>query len=104
MGLIFYFFLSCPCDTKKKDFKFKEKVEKYIIYLSPGTVLIRVPSFVSHVMLGVGLPWAKHVICAPVLLLNSTYDGGSWMNDGSCEITFDDRPCSLSNIVASTAS
>lgn len=50
--------------------------------LNPGTEFTIDPSFVSHVTSGVGLPWATQVMCAPVLLLNVTWDGGSWPNVG----------------------
>lgn len=50
--------------------------------LNPGTELTTDPSLVSHVIRGIGLPWATQVMCAPVLLLNVTCDGGSCTNDG----------------------
>lgn len=69
----------------------QRNVECQRTHLNPGTVLTMLPSLVSHVINGIGLPCAIHVILDPVLLLNMTCDGGSWTNDGTCKML----PCRL---------
>lgn len=62
----------------------RRKRKCFSTHLNPGTGLTMDPSFVSHVMRGIGFPCATHVSCAPVLLLKVTCDGGSCTKDGIC--------------------
>ena len=50
--------------------------------LSPGTSLTIVPSALTQVICGMGVPLDWQMTSVPVVLLKSTWLGGSWMNTG----------------------
>jgi hypothetical protein len=50
--------------------------------LNPGTSLTGDPSVLTQLICGSGNPLDWQTISVPVVLLKSTWFGGSWMNTG----------------------
>lgn len=61
------------------------------VYLSPG-ISMRLPWLDVHRILGVGFPLAVQFILVPISLINSTFVGGSCINDGPTDSKWQSKP------------